>query len=144
MDTNLFWNLRGNYTERLEKLSKMSREYLEAAILDSCYNNFIWNIEEENNITGQKRIPYIGWYWRHVTFSDFTNIRIGDCGQFVGFMERNKWNYPERYLTEDEGHNIIAFLDKAMRIQEGASSETTLDIVLQNLWDYMQTLKIER
>jgi hypothetical protein len=143
MDTNLFWNLRGNYSERKEKLSKMSREYLEASVLDSCYNNFITNIEE-NNTTGVKRIPYIGWYWRHVTFSDFTNIRIGDCGQFVGFMESNKWDHPERYLTEDEGCSIIAFIDNAMRIQEGASSETTLDIVLQNLWDYMQTLKIER
>jgi hypothetical protein len=143
MDTNLFWNLRGNYTERKEKLSKMPREYLEAAILDSCYNNFIRNIED-NNTGVQKRIPYIGAYWRHVTFSDFTNIRIGDCGQFVGFMESNKWGYPERYLTEDEGYSIIGFLDNAMRIQEGNDRETTLDIILQNLWDYMQTLKIER
>lgn len=143
MDTDLFWNLRGNYKERKEKLSKMSHEYLEAAILDSCYNNFIINIEEDNT-TDVKIIPYIGLYWCHVTFSDFTIIRIGDCGEFIGFMENNKWDHPERYLTEDEGYNIIAFLDNAMRIQDGASSEATLDIVPQNLWDYMQTLKIER
>jgi hypothetical protein len=142
MNTDLFWTLRGTYEEKKEKLSKMTREYLEAAILDTTYNNFIENLENSNT-TGSKQIPYIGWYWRFVTFSKPTSIRIGKCSEFIGFMVNNKWDYPERTLTQEEANKIIEFLDEAMRIHQGESSEKSMDIVLSELWDYMQTLNIK-
>lgn len=47
-----------------------------------------------------KSIPYIGWYWRTVDFAE--SWPIGDCGEFVGHMENNKWDYDMRYVTEEE------------------------------------------
>ena len=38
---NPYWTIRGTYAERKEALASMSREWLEAAILDSEYNDFI-------------------------------------------------------------------------------------------------------
>ena len=39
-----------------------------------------------------KAIPYIGWFWREVMFDNVT-LCLGDCGEFIGFMENNKWGY---------------------------------------------------
>jgi hypothetical protein len=47
-----------------------------------------------------KAVPYIGWFWRSVDFD--RPISFGDCGVFVGFMENNKWGYPEYDLTPEQ------------------------------------------
>ena len=41
MDTNLYWRVRGTYDQRKEKLKNESKEFLEAAILDGEYNDFL-------------------------------------------------------------------------------------------------------
>lgn len=55
-----------------------------------------------------KAIPYIGWYWRCVDFDQ--PISFGDCGDFVGFMENNKWDYPEFTLTPEQDAEVKAML----------------------------------
>lgn len=144
MDTDLLWSLRGDYSDKKTQLSEMRREYLEAVIIDAHYNIFIRNLIE-NNIDGYhnatKVIPYIGFGWRHVTFSQLDRIKIGNCGDFIGFMEKNKWNYPERYLVVDEARKIIGYLDQAMRITNGEETGN-LNFVMSELWDYFQTLRI--
>lgn len=143
MDTDIFWTLRGNYEEKKEKLSKMSRAYLEAAILDTQYNNLIREMEKEDRENGEKIIPYFGWYWRHVTFSQLNSIKIGNNGSFTGIIVNNKWDHPERYMTKEEARILIGYLDRVMRIKNGDESGN-IKIVMQELWDYMQTLKIPR
>lgn len=152
MDTNLYWTLRGSYATRKYKLSTAPREYLEASILDAEYNDFLRPRSDykdgETDIHGGhgKRLPYIGWYWRHVTFHDLTTIQIGNCGPFVGFMPNNKWDYPQRMMTEDEGKRVMEIIDEAMKIDEEGGDVAKINekvkAKLDELWVYMQTLKI--
>lgn len=143
MDTNTYWAVRGNYAERKAKLADMPREWLEAAILDRQYNEFISALADDKD---SKRVPYIGWFWRHIEFSDPTSIPIGDCGDFIGFMANNKWDYPERNLTAEEAAHVIAIVDEAMRLnQQGgnlAEIEAATNNKLRDLWDYLQTLEV--
>lgn len=152
LDTNLYFAIRGTYTERKTKLAAASREWLEAAILDSGYNDFIsaradYPDDSEDDKRGHgKRVPYIGWYWRHIEFSDPTSIPIGNCGGFVGFMANNKWDYPERALTAEEAERVIAIIDEAMRLRQQGGEVRKIDAEtnakLGELWDYMQTLRV--
>lgn len=135
--------LTGTYDEKRAQLSSQSRESLEAAILDNHYNAFLSDRadfgEKEADPRGHgKRLPYVGWFWRRVGFSNPKTIPIGNCGEFVGFMENNKWDYPQRWLTEAEAAEVIAIIDAAMaaKTQEDANRE------LARIWDYMQTLVV--
>lgn len=144
MDTNIYWVVRGTYAERKAKLANMPREWLEAAILDEQYNSFLSKRADDGDL---KRLPYIGWFWRHIEFSAPTSIPIGNCGQFVGFMANNKWDYPSRHLTSDEAAHVIAIVDEAMLLsQQGgivAEIKTSTNAKLREIWDYMQTLVVE-
>jgi hypothetical protein len=81
-----------------------------------------------------KRIPYIGWYWRN---TDFVNksISIGDCGEFVGIMERNKWGYPSRKISEQEVDTFIAYLEHAFEVR------MDIEKIFNELWDWFQALR---
>lgn len=147
MDTNIYWTLRGNYEEKKEKLSKWTREHLEGIILDAAYNNFIRDCCDNNLLAlefgVETSVPFIGSHWRHIEFSQLDKISIGKSPRMVGFMVKNKWDYPERYLTINEAQNVIALLDEAIQNdQDGNFKE-----VVATLWrlrDYMQTLSFER
>ena len=150
MDTNLYWVLRGTYSERKAKLASVDRAWLEASILDEKYNEFLCSKadykDHEKDAHGHgKRVPYIGWFWRRVTFSAGT-ISLGDCGEFVGFMENNKWGYRERSTTAEEFVRIMTIIDEAMKLDEqGGSLDKIIESTnakLEELWGYMQTLTI--
>ena len=150
MDTNLYWRLRGDYAKRKEALSGFSREFLEAAILDGEYNDFLReradfkDTDTDPNGYG-KRLPYIGWFWRHLEFSD-GHLPIGNCGQFIGFMPNNKWDYPERLTTADEFASIIKIIDEAMTLnaQGGDLSKiiSSTNAKLDELWPLLQTFSV--
>lgn len=90
-----------------------------------------------------KRLPYIGWYWRSVDFAR-KRITVGDCGDFIGFMENNKWDHPERDLTPEEVDHVLELLWRARAAagRGGLLSEAwaARDEVLRELWDWMQGL----
>ena len=143
--------LLGTYADKQAQLEKASLVQLRDHVLDQHYNTFLSSVadfsDKENDTRGHgKRVPYIGWFWRFVTFSDPTSIPIGDCGEFVGFMENNKWDYPQRNLTHAEFAHVIALIDSAMT--EGNKGGSLADIwaardaKLSELWDYMQTLNV--
>jgi hypothetical protein len=93
-----------------------------------------------------KRLPYVGWYWRSIDFAG-ANIPVGNCGDFIGFMANNKWDYPERDLDPEEAAHVIDLLWRARTAsgQGGLLSEAwaARDTILTELWDWMQTLTIE-
>jgi hypothetical protein len=60
--------------------------------------------DEALQVKGGKAVPYIGWYWRQVDFD--SPISFGDCGEFVGFLENNKWGYPEFTLTPEQDAEV--------------------------------------
>lgn len=150
-ETNLYWNLRGNYEARKKKLSSFSKKFLEDAILDQEYNNFLrdWADYKDDDTaknTHGKRLPYIGWYWRHLNFSS-GSLPIGNCGSFIGFIANNKWNYNERLTTPEEFSAIMAIIDEAMRLStEGGILSKIVERTeekISELWPLLQTMKVD-
>ena len=150
MDTNLYWQIRGTYAERKSALKASDRDWLEAAILDGEYNDFLrahadYKEKDVDKHGHGKRLPYIGWFWRHLCFSE-GKLPLGDCGDFVGFMPNNKWDYRERDTTPDEFAEIMAIIDEAMRLnQQGGDLSKIIaetHVKLDELWDYVTTLSI--
>lgn len=134
MDTNLYWNLRGTYAERKAKLEQMSPEYLRAAILDAEYNDFLSARSDASEgdgdyaeIPNHKRIPYMGWFWRHLDFHT-GRLPIGFGDGYIGFMANNKWDYHERNTTPEEFNTIMGFIDAAMLAdQQGGALNVIID-----------------
>lgn len=131
----------------LEHLKSKSKEEL----VNDAYNTRIaqWadyeNKKDDPRGCG-KRIPYIGWFWRT---TDFVNkcISIGDSGSFIGVMENNKWDYPERLMTEAEVDIFIGHLENAFAElgKGGLVSELhqKAEEKFREMWDWFQTLTIE-
>ena len=134
--------------KRRTELEKMDKDELINYIIDGELNRFVAeyaNNEEGENAERDKRIPYIGWYWRNVGWTgDY--IPIGHCGEFVGFMVNNKWDYPERSLTEDERKAVLTIIEKAYKLSRegGILSDIIVNTKqeLDKLWDLMQTFTI--
>ena len=112
-------------------------------LVNELYNNYIRNMADNDKKPYNKVIPYIGWFWIDCNFVDKL-ITIENCGDFIGIMENNEWNYPERVLTKSEVNKFIELLDKVMAVNHGSG-----DIILfykskrlDDLWSWMQTLTI--
>jgi hypothetical protein len=147
MDTNIYWTLRGNYEEKKQKLGKWPRDHIEAIILDVTYNNFIRDCCDNNLLAlefgVETPIPIIGSHWRHIEFSCIGKIPIGKSPRMVGFMVKNKWDYPQRYLSINESQNVIDLLDEAIQHNQGENFKEVVT-TLWRLRDYMQTLSFQR
>lgn len=83
----------------------MTSAELNAAIIKVC------DREDITPPTLPKAVPYIGWFWREVDF-DAPTYTFGILpGEFKGFMENNKWDYPyTRPTTPDEWAEITSLL----------------------------------
>jgi hypothetical protein len=143
-----YWNMQqDNYQNKMAFLTNHNKEELVAAIMSYHYNAFCKDNADVKNKDHDKRpsgknIPYIGWFWRNVDFCGCVPIgsmEASDEGPgFIGFIGNNKWDYPERDLTDNERHQVICYLDRAMARGRDGHREA----VLGELWDYMQTLSI--
>lgn len=81
--------------------------------------------------TSGKNIPYIGWYWRNVGFD--LPISLGILpGEWVGFIENNKWGYDEFDLTSAQSAKVRALCES---LAAYPSNKTA-----QALNDYVQSL----
>lgn len=151
MSHSSFWLVRGgNLDEAIKNVKKLKKEELVATIVNDRLNDFMGNHadyrESDTDPRGHgKRVPYIGWFWRSTDFYN-KRIAIGDCGGFIGVMENNKWDYPERDLTEDEADKVIALVWAAKQAAEagGLGSEiiANTNAKLDELWDLFQTFEI--
>lgn len=141
------------------KLLAADHADLVAMAINTRYNGFVGDLadfkddERPQDLSfiysheGGKRIPYVGWYWRSTDFSS-KRIAIGNCGDFIGVMENNKWDYPSRYLTESEADQVIAIIDAAMQA-DGAGGQLSQIMAntrreIEKLWPLFQTFTIER
>ncbi len=124
-----------------EALLEESREELARALFNERYNAFCrrWADTED----GEKRIPYMGWFWRDVDFWS-RRIPLGFGQSLVAFMEKNKWDHYSRLATVEEVEAIMAALDEAMAcsLQGGVVTEAieATNRALKRLWDWMQEL----
>ena len=104
---------------------KLNEILAELADADDLYN--------VKGLEGTDRcIPYIGWFWRDVNF-DADRCTLGDCGQFVGFMEKNKWGY-DQFVIEGERWARV----KQLLVVAAANPS---DETLQAVFDFMQSLR---
>jgi hypothetical protein len=146
-DRNLYWTLRGTFEEKLSKLQSDDKQTLIEAIIDQQYNEFLsdrsdYNKDQVDKHGGHgKRLPYIGWFWRHLNFSE-KELPIGNCGSFIGFIPNNKWDYPQRSTTREEFQKIMDIIDRAIAQEQKAGVASDLEAILDELWDYLQTLSI--
>lgn len=114
-------------------------EKTEDELVNLIYNDWIRDHSDLDVDFGDggKSIPYIGWFWRQVDFVN-KSVSIGDCGEFIGVMENNKWDYRGRLMTEQEVDKFIEYIDTAIK----SSNESECNKVLRWLWDWFQTLKV--
>ncbi len=129
----------------LAALKSRSKEEL----INNLYNHQVaeW-ADYDDNQKGKhgygKRIPYIGWFWRHTDFAN-KRISIGNCGDFIGVMENNKWDYPEREMTEQEADTFIDYLEQAFaeasKIND-SNHRANAEKVFDELWKWFQTLEV--
>ena len=93
--STVFWAVGGNsMQEAMKNLEQYSKEELIQLAVNTRLNKFLseygsFRDDDEDPRGHGKRVPYIGWFWRAVDFAN-KNIPIGDCGEFVGFMENNE------------------------------------------------------
>lgn len=143
-----------NIEKERKTLVKKGAEALAVEIINSKLNRLVggyadYDQDEDDANEHGKRVPYIGWYWRSVDFaSPEPYIPIGHCGEFVGFMENNKWDYPQRSLEPDEVAQVLTIVTEAYKLDR--SGGTLADITkntknkLAELWPLLQTFEIQR
>jgi hypothetical protein len=150
-DNSDYFVVRGDSLEEsLNTIMEYEKEDLAKLIVNNRLNDFIseyanYKDDERGNNHG-KRVPYVGWFWRATDFVG-GNIPIGDCGDFIGVMENNKWDYPERLLTKEEAEKVTKIVWEAKILSEkGGSVAEIIDSTkakLEELWDLFQTFKIK-
>ena len=100
----------------LTQLKKCKKDIL----INLVFNNWCADVcdEDTDDHSGDflhgKRIPYIGWFWRSVSFSQ-GYASIGNVGDYIGVMCSNKWDHPERYLTKEEFKVFTKYLNRAVK-----------------------------
>ncbi len=119
----------------LSTLRKMTKNEL----INEVCNDWLEKEADAEDAGCGKGIPYIGWFWRATDIAG-KRITIGDCGQFVGVMENNKWGYPERLMSEDEVDQFVHFIDRAFE----TSTKAAETAVLVDLWAWFQTLDFQK
>lgn len=93
-------------------------------------NAAIREIEKDDSVAfeafGGKPVPFIGWFWRTVDFDRLGRQTFGvipagtldgddqNDKPLVGFMQNNKWDYPEIQPTEQEWADTRAAVEKAL------------------------------
>ena len=82
-------------------------------------NDKLRDLSDEGDIYGPKglessgkAIPYYGWFWRTVDFDRPIRLAYADGSggddvpSWVGFCEKNKWNYEEFTATREQTAEI--------------------------------------
>ena len=155
--THIYWMLGSKpYNDIRATLVNADRKTLEDAIINQHYNSFLsqyadFGKEEvplnpaHPGIPHGKRIPYIGWFWRATDWAN-GRVSIGNSGEFIGVMENNKWDYPERNLTPEEFQQVISIIDSAIAASKKGGNladiirETNAEV--EKLWPLFQTFEV--
>jgi len=132
-----------NADELREKLKTAPREDIEAALFNERYNKFCYEWADKEM---EKRIPYMGWFWRRCNFYE-GRIPVSTDGIFVGVTQSNKWGYPQRLLQPHEVKIFMGYLDAAIRESDKGGDmdviNSNVEAELTALREWMQTLTIE-
>jgi hypothetical protein len=76
-----------------------------------------------NGDNREDSIPYMGWFWRDFDFIT-KDVAIGkDHDDNMGVMANNKWDYPERQMTEAEVDTFMELIDRVLTVDHGFSDD---------------------
>lgn len=109
-------------------------------------NDFLGRVADCDDIMADphgmgKRVPYHGWYYRSLPW-DKGYVPIARGHGLTGFCQSNKWGHPERFTTPEETAELVRLVEVAM-MEDRDEDADGLAKALDDLWDYIQTLKIE-
>lgn len=139
----VYCTMNGTWKDINKELDSWSKEELKNKIINDHYNEVCNRWCDEESMPNGKALPYIGWFWRYVHFTD--EIDIGDCGEFKGVMVKNKWGHPERKMTSKEKKTFIEMLDDLNNpsyIVSGEEINKQISRECKKIWDWFQELKI--
>lgn len=99
--------------ENAARLASQPTQSLAETMVNHVLNEFIAAHSTTSFDEGRQDtpVPYQGWYWRRVDF--FGRITIAVGGGQVAICESNKWDYPERSLTDAERDHFLALVWEA-------------------------------
>jgi hypothetical protein len=101
----------------LENLLTRTKE----SLANEIYNNII--DEGVNGDNREEGIPYMGWFWRYFDFIA-KDVTIGEDGDNnIGVMANNKWDYPQRQMTEVEVDKFMEMIDRVIVANHGFSDD---------------------
>lgn len=136
--------------DAIKELSEFDHAELVTMIVNTDLNEFVGGMADyrdgEDDPHGHgKRVPYVGWFWRSTDWVG-GRISIGDCGEFIGVMENNKWDYPQRRLTDGEARAVTEIVWEARDLSRAggslADSTRLTNEKLDELWALFQTFTI--
>lgn len=131
----------------MKKTMKALLEASHAELRNVIYNSWVSDFADHNygEHKGEVRIPYIGAYWRSTDFVG-KHITIGEKKDFIGVMENNTLNFPERPMTEDEVDTFMSYLERAFAAHNAGGdilvTAANADTIFEECYDWFQTLVI--
>lgn len=133
--------LRGETAqEALAGFAEYSSEDLAKLIINDRLNDFMIEYVEYGRVT------YHDWFWRPVDFFNPNGVTIARAGDEVGICMRNRWGFPERYLTVEEQTQflrlvLVAYLEwRKGGAPDGVGDKTRA--ALDAAGDFIENLEI--
>ena len=117
----------------LENLLKRTKE----SLANEQYNDIIFEGLDEY-------IPYMGAFWRNCDFIGKYVVIGKDNDNKIGIMVNNKWDYPERRMTDTEVDTFMALIDRVIVVDHGFSNDIVFYRTrrLEELRKWVQELSI--
>lgn len=145
-----------NYIEqRREALGDRTKDALVDELINRDLNGLVGRYADFENDDGDveadpyghgKRVPYIGWFWREVDFANGVYV-IGACSEYIGFMENNKWGYPQRRLIPSEAAQVTEIVCAAYERNHAGGNLAEIiantKAKLAELWPVLQSFSME-
>ena len=122
----------------LENILKRTKE----SLANEIYNGIITNELESSK--REEGIPYMGWFWRNCDFFGKYVVIGKDNDNKIGIMANNKWDYPERRMTDTEVDTFMTLIDRVIVVDHGFSKDIVFYRTrrLEELREWVQELSI--
>lgn len=104
--------------EALTYFEAESSTDLAQLIVNDQLNDFISNYSASSFSEDREStpIPFQGWFWRAVDFFSPRGITIAEGDGQVAVCQSNKWDYPQRDLTDTERGEFLALVWSAWQV----------------------------
>ena len=108
---------QGTPADEVARLAEQDSDTLARLIVNDTLNKFIADLSPSSfsDNRAEAPIPYQGWFWRSVDFFAPRGITIAEGDGQIAVCQNNKWDYPQRYLTDVERDEFLRLVWEAYR-----------------------------